>query len=70
VAERLVAQLGAREHVMFGGRVPPDPGNFVERAMLKNTPPERRDARDWPAIEEWARGVASQVAARELATAR
>ena len=36
---------------MFGGRVPTDPGNFVERAMLKNTPPERRDARDWPAIE-------------------
>jgi menaquinone-dependent protoporphyrinogen oxidase len=70
VAERLVTHLGAREHVIFGGRVPTDPGNFVERAMLKNTPPERRDARDWPAIEEWARGVASQVAARELASAR
>ena len=69
VAERLVARLGAREHVMFGGRVPTDPGNFVERAMLRNTPPERRDARDWPAIEEWAHGVASQVAARELAPA-
>ena len=69
VAARLVAHLGAREHVMFGGRVPPDPGNFVERAMLKNTPPERRDARDWPAIEEWARGVASQVAPREVAPA-
>jgi menaquinone-dependent protoporphyrinogen oxidase len=61
VAERLVKQLGAREHVMFGGRVPPDPGNFVERAMLKNTPPDQRDARDWPAIEAWARGVADQV---------
>jgi hypothetical protein len=32
--------------------------------------PERRDARDWPAIEEWARGVASQVAAGELAAVR
>jgi menaquinone-dependent protoporphyrinogen oxidase len=70
VAERLVKQLGAREHVMFGGRVPTAPRNFVERAMLKNTPPERRDARDWPAIEAWARGVAAQVAARELAPAR
>ena len=69
VAERLVKQLGAREHVMFGGRVPTDPGNFVERAMLKNTPPEQRDARDWPAIEAWARGVAEQVAARELTPA-
>jgi menaquinone-dependent protoporphyrinogen oxidase len=62
-AERLAAQIGAREHVMFGGRVPPDPGNFVERAMLKNTAPERRDARDRPAIEAWARGVAAQLAA-------
>ena len=70
VAERLTKQLGAREHVMFGGRVPTDPGNFVERAMLKNTPPAKRDARDWPAIEAWARGVAEQVAARELAPAR
>ena len=70
VAERLTKQLGAREHVMFGGRVPADPGNFVERAMLKNTPPAKRDARDWPAIEAWARGVAEQVAARELEPAR
>ena len=61
VADKLVKQLGAHEHVMFGGRVPPDPGNFVERAMLKNTPPEQRDARDWPAIEAWARDVAHQL---------
>jgi menaquinone-dependent protoporphyrinogen oxidase len=46
VAAKLAEQLGAREHVMFGGRVPPDPSNFVERAMLENTPPEERDARD------------------------
>jgi menaquinone-dependent protoporphyrinogen oxidase len=63
VADKLVKQLGAREHVMFGGRVPPDPGNLVERAMLKSTPPEQRDARDWLAIEAWARGVAEQAAA-------
>jgi menaquinone-dependent protoporphyrinogen oxidase len=69
-AEQLAGQLGARDNVMFGGRVPTDPGNFVERAMLKSTPPERRDARDWPAIEEWARAVASQVAAREPASVR
>jgi menaquinone-dependent protoporphyrinogen oxidase len=70
VAERLARELGARENVMFGGRVPADPGNFVERAMLKSTPPERRDARDWPAIEEWARGVASHIAAPDPAPAR
>jgi hypothetical protein len=37
--------------------------------MLKNTPPEQRDARDWPAIEAWARGVVEQVATREPASA-
>ncbi|HEX5901233.1 MAG TPA: flavodoxin domain-containing protein [Solirubrobacteraceae bacterium] len=61
LAERLMARLDARECVMFGGRVPLDPGNFIERAMAKNTPPERSDARDWPAIEAWARGVAAQL---------
>jgi menaquinone-dependent protoporphyrinogen oxidase len=64
VAAKLAKQLGAREHVIFGGRVPPEPGNFVERTMLKNTPPEKRDARDWPAIEAWARGVAEEVDGR------
>jgi menaquinone-dependent protoporphyrinogen oxidase len=68
-AERLALKLGAVEHIMFGGRVPTDPGNFVERAMLKNTPPEQRDARDWPAIEAWARAVAEQVAAQTSAVA-
>jgi menaquinone-dependent protoporphyrinogen oxidase len=60
-AERLMARLDARGCVMFGGRVPLDPGNFIERAMAKNTPPERGDARDWSAIEAWARGVAAQL---------
>ena len=67
MATRLVEQLGAREHVMLGGRVPTDPGNFVERALLKTTPPERRDARDWAAIEAWGRSVAEELGATEPA---
>jgi menaquinone-dependent protoporphyrinogen oxidase len=63
IATKLVEQLGAREHVMFGGRAPTDPGNFVERAMLKNTPPERRDARDWAAIDAWGSSVAGELGA-------
>jgi menaquinone-dependent protoporphyrinogen oxidase len=27
-------RMNLRDHVIFGGRVPQDPGNFVERAML------------------------------------
>jgi menaquinone-dependent protoporphyrinogen oxidase len=50
--------LGLREHVVFGGRVPQDPTNFVERAMLNNTPAELQDLRDWDEIRAWARGIA------------
>lgn len=56
-----VERLGARSHVVFGGRVPAQPHNFVERAMAKNTPPEFADRRDWDEISRWAADVASQL---------
>ena len=58
-----VEKLGVREHVTFGGRVPQDPGNFVERAMLRDTPPELADQRDFEAIRAWASGIAAAVTA-------
>jgi menaquinone-dependent protoporphyrinogen oxidase len=58
---RLSERIGVREHVVFGGRVPQDPGNFVERAMLKNTPAEYQDLRDWDEIREWAARIAASV---------
>jgi menaquinone-dependent protoporphyrinogen oxidase len=51
-------RLNLRDHVIFGGRVPQDPGNFVERAMLKNTPAEFHDRRDFDEIRAWARQIA------------
>ena len=51
-------RIGVREHVVFGGRIPQDPRNFVERAMLKNTPVEFQDLRDWDEIRQWAAGIA------------
>ncbi len=56
-----VKRLGAREHVVFGGRVPQDPGNFVERAMLRDTPPEVADLRDFGAIRGWASEIAAAL---------
>ncbi|WP_353815774.1 flavodoxin domain-containing protein [Agromyces sp. SYSU T00266] len=53
--------LGVRDHVVFGGRVPEDPGNFVERAMLRNTPEEFRDRRDWDEIRAWADRIADAL---------
>jgi menaquinone-dependent protoporphyrinogen oxidase len=60
-AKRLARRLGAREHVVFGGRLPLQPRNRMERPMVRNTPPERRDARDWEAIEAWAQRIAAEV---------
>lgn len=58
-----VEQLGAREHVVFGGRMPTDPRGPAQRAMVKNCPPEYRDRRDWDEIRAWAAGVASELRA-------
>jgi len=54
-------QLGARDHVVFGGRLPLEPGNFVERAMVDSCPPESRDLRDWDEIRGWAAKIAADA---------
>lgn len=58
-----VMRLGAREHVVFGGRLPVDPRGPMERAMVKNTPPEYHDRRDWDEIRAWAEGIAAGLRA-------
>lgn len=57
-------RLGARDAVVFAGRVPLEPGNFIERSMVKNTPEDRRDCRDFEAIAAWARAIAGDLRAR------
>ena len=54
-------QLGVRDHVVFGGRVPTEPHGPIERSMLKNTPEQYRDRRDWDEIRAWARRIASEL---------
>ena len=61
LVRRLAADIGARDHVVFGGRVSEDAGGFMYRNMANNTPPELRDRRDWDAIEGWAQGIAATV---------
>ncbi|MBS1870216.1 MAG: flavodoxin [Actinobacteria bacterium] len=58
---RKAEQLGAREHVVFGGRVPAEPHGRIEQSMVENTPEQWRDRRDWDAISAWARGIAAQL---------
>jgi len=56
-------RLGARDHAVFGGRLPLEPTNFMERGMLNATPPEQRDLRDWDDIRAWADRIAEQLSA-------
>lgn len=60
-----VEALGAREHVVFGGRVPTDPHGPMERTMAQNTPDEYRDRRDWDEIRAWASGIAADLRTSE-----
>ena len=42
-------RMGVRGHVVFGGRLPTEPSNFMERSMVDACPPENRDLRHWNA---------------------
>lgn len=57
-----VEELGAREHVVFGGRVPEEPHGPIEKAMVSGTPAEFRDRRDWDEIRYWAVSIARELA--------
>lgn len=64
LVRRMAPKIGAREHVVFGGRVPLEPTNFVERAMARDTPEDKRDLRDWDEIAAWARRIAAELEGR------
>jgi menaquinone-dependent protoporphyrinogen oxidase len=58
-----VDRLGAREHVVFGGRLPTKPHGPLERALVRKTPEQYRDLRDWSEIREWAARIADALTA-------
>ncbi|HMI81571.1 MAG TPA: flavodoxin domain-containing protein [Solirubrobacterales bacterium] len=58
-----VEDLGGRDHVVFGGRLPAEPRGFMEKAMVEGTPQEYRDRRDWTEIREWSKQIAEQLVA-------
>lgn len=58
-----VEELGARDHVVFGGRLPADPHGPMEKAMVTGVPTEFRDRRDWDEIRAWAAGIAAGLRA-------
>jgi menaquinone-dependent protoporphyrinogen oxidase len=58
-----VEELGARDHVVFGGRLPAEPHGPMEKAMVTGVPVEFRDRRDWDQIRAWAAEIASGLRA-------
>jgi menaquinone-dependent protoporphyrinogen oxidase len=58
--QELAAEIGARDHVVFGGKVDEDRG-FVRKRMARTMPAESRDRRDWDEIAAWASGIASEL---------
>ena len=54
-------QLGVRDHVVFGGRLPVEPSGIMERALVRDTPQEFSDLRDWSEIRAWATGIAAAL---------
>jgi menaquinone-dependent protoporphyrinogen oxidase len=59
--ERHAKRLGARGHVVFGGRIPSEPSTFIERGIAQKSPEEYRDLRDWDTIRGWAREIAAEL---------
>jgi menaquinone-dependent protoporphyrinogen oxidase len=60
---KAVEKLGARDHVVFGGRLPADPHGPIEKAMVTGVPAEFRDRREWDQIRSWAKAIASELRA-------
>ena len=55
---RLMARIGARGHITFGGRLTPDAKGFIAAAMAKK---HAGDWRDWSQIRAWACEIATQI---------
>jgi menaquinone-dependent protoporphyrinogen oxidase len=59
---KAAARLGARDHAVFGGRVPPDPHGPFERMVVRMWPKGKPlDGRDFAAVERWADGIAAAL---------
>ena len=59
----MIEQSHAREHRIFAGRLDPERLGMGERLIVRLLRAPRGDFRDWPAIDDWADAVASELLA-------
>lgn len=57
----LVETAGAREHVVFPGRIKREDLGFAERAIVRALRVPDGDFRDWVAIDAWAGSIAAAL---------
>jgi menaquinone-dependent protoporphyrinogen oxidase len=60
-AQPLIDATSAREHRIFSGRLDRNRLNFFEKAIVIALRAPEGDFRDWEAIREWSRGIASTL---------
>lgn len=60
--DELLAQTGAREHVVFAGRLDKGRLNLAERMAVRLVKAPEGDFRDWNAIRTWGREIAAALA--------
>jgi menaquinone-dependent protoporphyrinogen oxidase len=52
---------GARDHRVFSGRIDRHELGFGERVVVRTVHAAVGDFRDWPAVREWAAGIAAAL---------
>lgn len=62
---QLAAEVGAHDHVVFGGMVAEDAG-FIRKKMARGITPELRDRREWSEIAAWAQSIAAMLSGRSI----
>ena len=65
----IVAAIAPREHRVLTGRIEPKELNLGEKVVLKVVRAQPGDFRDWPAVESWAREIASSLEGERAAVA-
>ena len=58
----LLEATGAREHIIFAGKLDKRSLGLAERLMVRAVHAPEGDFRDWEAVHEWARSIASSLA--------
>jgi menaquinone-dependent protoporphyrinogen oxidase len=59
--QQAAREIGARDHVVFGGKVDVNRG-FIRKKMALKLPEATRDRRDWDEVAAWAEGIAATLA--------